>query len=101
VPATAGRTYEVGGPEPCRFVDLLDLIGAALGRRRVRKVHVPLGPVKLATGALGWLPFYPVTRDQITMLEEESVTDPTRFFVELGIPPEPLARGLARMLAVP
>jgi NADH dehydrogenase len=93
-----GRTYEVGGPEAYRFVDLLDQIGAALGRRRVRKVHVPLAAVKLATRALGWLPFYPVTADQIAMLEEESVTDPTAFFEDFGITPEPLARGLARLV---
>jgi hypothetical protein len=32
------------------------------------------------------------------MLEEESVGDPSRFFAELGIKPEPLAIGLHRML---
>jgi hypothetical protein len=35
------------------------------------------------------------------MLEEESVTDPSRFFAELGLTPEPLASGLARMFAAP
>jgi hypothetical protein len=31
------------------------------------------------------------------MLEEESVTDPSRFFADLGLEPEPLAVGLRRM----
>ncbi len=97
-PVSIGQTYEVGGPEPTRFVEILDQIGAAIGRKTVRKVHVPLGAVKVTTRALGWLPFYPVTLDQIAMLEEESVTDPSRFYQDLGITPEPLARGLARML---
>jgi hypothetical protein len=35
------------------------------------------------------------------MLEEESVTDPSRFYRDLGIMPEPLALGLARMLGAP
>jgi NADH dehydrogenase len=91
----------VGGPTPVSFVEILDQIGAALGRATVRKVHVPLGAVKLATRAVGWLPFYPVTTDQLTMLEEESVTDPSRFYGDLGIAPEPLALGLARTLATP
>jgi hypothetical protein len=65
----------------------------------VRKIHMPLGAVKLATRGLGWLPYYPVTTDQLMMLEEESVTDPSRFYGDLGITPEPLALGLARMLA--
>jgi NADH dehydrogenase len=96
--AAIGRTYEVGGPEAFRFVEILDQIGAAVGRTKVRKIHVPVGAVKLATRALSWLPAYPLTMDQIAMLEEESVTDPSAFFADLGITPEPFARGLARML---
>jgi NADH dehydrogenase len=95
--ASVGQTYEVAGPEALRFVDILDQIAAAMGRPRPRKLHVPLGPVKLATRTLGWLPFFPVTMDQIAMLEEESVTDPGRFFADLQITPEPLAQGLRRM----
>jgi NADH dehydrogenase len=82
-------------------VDLLDKIGAALGLPRVRKVHVPLGAVKAMTMALGWLPFFPVTTDQLIMLEEGNVTDPRRFYADFGITPEPLAQGLKRMLETP
>jgi len=97
--ATVGQTYDVAGPVAYPFVELLDEIGAALGRRRVRKVHVPLSLVGVVTKALEWLPFYPVTSDQLTMLAEESVTDPTRFYTDLAIAPEPLADGLRRLLA--
>jgi NADH dehydrogenase len=96
-PAGVGQTYEVGGPAAYRFVEILDAIGAAVGHPHVRKVHVPLGLVKLMTRVLGWLPLYPVSMDQIRMLEEESVTDPSRFFADFGITPEPLAEGLRRM----
>jgi len=98
-PGSVRQTYDVAGPKPYAFVDLLDEIGRALGRPRVRKVHVPLGPVKATTRALDWLPFYPVSSDQLLMLEEESVGDPSRFFAGLDITPEPLAVGLERMLA--
>jgi uncharacterized protein YbjT (DUF2867 family) len=101
LPVTVHQTYEVGGPEPYRFDDLLDLIGKALGRRHVRKVHVPLGLVRAATRALGWLPFFPLTMDQITMLEEGNVTDPSRFYADFGMKPEPLAVGLKRMFPAP
>jgi NADH dehydrogenase len=97
--STVAQTYEVAGPSACSFTEILDLIGAALGRRRVRTIHVPLGPVTLLTKALEWLPFYPLTSDQILMLAEESVTDPTRFYADLAITPEPLAEGLRRLLA--
>ena len=89
----------MGGPRPYSLVELLDLIGAAFGRRRVRKIHVPLSPVKIATRALHWLPFYPVSPDQLAMLEEDSVTDPSPFYADFGIEPEPLAEGLRRMAA--
>jgi len=55
--------------------------------------------VKSMTRAFGWLPFYPVTTDQLVMLEEGNVTDPRRFYADFEITPEPLAKGLARMLA--
>jgi NADH dehydrogenase len=96
---TVGETYDVAGPSAYAFVDLLDEIGRAIGRRRVRKAHVPLGAVRLATGALQWLPFYPLSLDQIAMLKEENVGDPTRFYADLRIAPEPLADGLARLFA--
>jgi len=100
-PATIRQTYEVAGPTPYAFLDLLDEIARALGRARARKIHVPLGPVHLMTRLLEWLPFYPVSSDQLTMLEEESVADPSRFFGDLGLEPEPLPAGLRRMFDRP
>jgi NADH dehydrogenase len=100
-PATVRQTYEVAGPVPCTFVDLLDEIARALGRTRARKMHVPLGHVRLMTRLLEWLPFYPVSSDQLIMLEEESVTDPSRFFADLALEPEPLSAGLRRMFHRP
>ena len=100
-PVSVGQTYEVAGPATYRFVELLDVIGAAIGRPRVRKVHVPLGLVSAATRALGWLPFFPVTTDQLIMLGEDNVTDPMRFYTDFGIAPESLAAGLKRMFPSP
>src|SRR5215467_2396040 len=91
--ASVAQTYEAGGPEPYRFVDLLDRIGHALGVRRVRKIHVPLGMVKAGTRAFGWLPFAPVTTDQIIMLEEGNVTDAAGFYEDFRLAAEPLAIG--------
>ena len=98
-PESVRQTYEVAGPTPYAFVDLLDAVGRAVGRPRVRKLHVPLAPVRAMTRALDWLPLYPLSTDQLIMLEEESVTDPSRFFVDLALQPETLAAGLERMFA--
>jgi len=96
---TVGRTYEVGGPTAYPFDDLLEEIGRALGKRRVRKIHCPMGLVKASTRLLQWLPGYPVTMGQLQMLEEEAVTDPSRFYADMSLRPETLADGLKRMFA--
>jgi uncharacterized protein YbjT (DUF2867 family) len=94
---SVGQVYGVAGPADYRFVEILDRIGRALGRPHVRKLHLPLGPVRAATALFQALPFFPLTREQLTMLEEENVTDPTAFYADFGIPSEPFEVGLARM----
>jgi len=94
VAASVKQTYEVGGPDAVSMVRLLDLIGAALGRARVRKVHVPIGAVRPATRLLHRLPGFPLTPDQLLMLEEDNVGDPQPFYSTFGLAPIPLATGL-------
>ena len=96
-PRSIGQVYGVAGPADYPFVEILDRIGGAVGRRRVRKIHVPLGPVRVATALFHALPFFPLTRDQLIMLQEESVTDPAAFYADFGLRPEPFDVGLARM----
>jgi NADH dehydrogenase len=98
-PATEKQVYEVGGPDRVTMVELLDAIGTALGRRGVRKVHIPLGFMRPAARLLQGLPGFPVTSDQLLMLEEDNVCEPAPFYTAFGLEPVPLATGLARMLA--
>jgi NADH dehydrogenase len=96
--ASVKQTYDVGGPDAVTMVRLLDLIGTALGRARVRKVHVPLGVVRPAARLLHRLPGFPLTPDQLLMLEEDNVGDPQPFYTTFGLSPVPLATGLRAML---
>jgi NADH dehydrogenase len=96
--ATVKQTYDVVGPDAVTMLRLLDLIGEALGRRRVRKVHVPLGLVRPLTRLLHHLPGFPLTPDQLVMLEEDNVGDPQLFHTTFGFSPVPLAAGLRAML---
>jgi uncharacterized protein YbjT (DUF2867 family) len=98
-PATIKQTYEVGGPQAVTLEELLDLIGRALGRRRVLKAHVPLGVMTPLARLLHPLPGFPVTPDQLLMLGEDSVCDPRPFYETFTLEPVPLAVGLERMLA--
>lgn len=94
----AKQTYEVAGPDAVTMVRLLDMIGAAMGRRRVRKLHVPIGLVRPLARLLHRLPSFPITPDQLLMLEEDNAGDPTPFYATFGITPMPLERGLQEML---
>jgi NADH dehydrogenase len=98
LPAAEKHVYEAGGPEAVTLVRLLDLVGQALGRPRVRKLHVPLGLVRPLTRALHRVPGFPLTPDQLLMLEEDNVCDPQPFHVTFGLTPVPLAAGLRAML---
>ena len=89
--ASVKQTYAVVGPDAVTMVQLLDLIGAALGRARVRKMHVPVGLMRPAARLLHRLPGFPLTPDQLLMLEEDNVGDPQPFATDLR--PAPHAAG--------
>ena len=73
--ATYGKVYELGGPEVLSWVQIIRRIAAAAGRKKWI-LPFPLRIMKLAAWLLDWLPFFPVTGDQLTMLAEGNVADP-------------------------
>jgi len=95
--ATVKHSYDVGGPDAVSMVELLDAIASALARRRRLKVHVPIGVVRPVTQVLYRLPGYPLTPDQLTMLEEDNTCDPAAFLSTFGLTPVPLSAGLRAM----
>ncbi len=94
---TIGQTYEVGGPRPYPFNEILDLIGAALGKPKVRKVYHPLGVMRPLVSVFERLPAFPLTSDQLLMLVENSVCDPAPFFRTFDLEPIDFPEGLRRM----
>jgi NADH dehydrogenase len=98
-PATEKQTYEIGGADAVTLLELLDIIGTALGRRRVRKIHIPTGLVRPFARLFHPLPGFPVTPDQLRMLEENNTCDPRPFLTAFGLAPAPLVAGIHRMFA--
>jgi NADH dehydrogenase len=97
--ATVKHSYDVGGPDAVSMIELLDAIARAMGRPRgPLKAHIPLGVVRPLTRALYRLPGFPLTPDQLLMLEEDNTCDPSAFFSTFGLTPVPLAAGLRAML---
>lgn len=70
-----GKTYVLGGPEILSWKEMVSRIAKVTGRNKWI-VPMPIGLMRLAATVLDWVPFFPVTRDQLTMLEEGNVADP-------------------------
>jgi uncharacterized protein YbjT (DUF2867 family) len=77
LPEAANRTFEVGGPDSLTWNEFWDRLKRVLGTRRP-SLHVPFGLMRVQAALLERLPFAPVTRDQLRMLElgDNVVTDP-------------------------
>lgn len=68
-PQTIGRTFELGGPEELSWTEMIRRVAAAAGRKKAL-LPMPVGVMMVGATLFDWLPFYPVTRDQLTMLAE-------------------------------
>lgn len=84
--AAIGGTYELGGPEELDWSEMLRRIGHAVGRHKW-VLPMPLGLMKLAATLLDWLPFFPLTGDQLKMLSEGNTADPAALKLLIGRPP--------------
>ena len=74
-PATFGKTFRLGGPEELSWAEMIERVAAAVGKKKT-VLPVPIGLMKLGATMLDWLPAFPVTRDQLTMLAQGN-TAPT------------------------
>lgn len=84
---TIGKTIELAGPEILDWTTIVERVAAAVGRRKVL-LPMPIWLMRIGATLFDWLPFYPVTRDQLTMLVEGN-TAPTAALRDLiGKPPQ-------------
>lgn len=72
---TIGKTFALGGPEALSWTQMLERIAAAVGKRKLT-LPMPISLMKLGATLFDWLPFFPATRDQLTMLAEGNAADP-------------------------
>jgi NADH dehydrogenase len=94
LPDTAGRTFHCCGPQSYSYDELLDLIGAALGKRHISKLHHPTFLMKPVVALLESFPAFPLTSSQMTMLLEGNECDPDEWVEAFGIPPREFAEGI-------
>ena len=88
-PDFAGKTFELGGPRIYSFRELLKLLLAELGRRRLL-IGLPFAIASLQGAILQMVPFIrpPLTADQVKLLKRDNVVAAQALgFKELGISP--------------
>jgi NADH dehydrogenase len=98
LPDTENRVYEVGGPEPLTFNEIIDTLAEVLGRR-VYKVHLPVWTMRLFAGMFGRFAWFPLTSGQLRMLLEGNTCDPTPFYRDFGLTPVSFKEGLSGYLS--
>jgi uncharacterized protein YbjT (DUF2867 family) len=92
-----GQTFEVGGPDAVTWNELYDRIRKVLGAKRAT-LHIPVGLMRFGATLTDWLPFAPISRDQLKMLVEggDQVCDATPAIETFGIRPIGLDEQLRR-----
>lgn len=86
-PATAGKTYELGGPRPIPFRELMQIVLRETGRARWL-LPLPLAIAEIEALFLELLPVPPLTRDQVKLLGRDNVVAPGALtLADLGVTP--------------
>lgn len=95
-PEHRGRVFELGGPEIVTFKEMMELLLAMIGRKRLL-LPLPFamaGIMGSVGGVVSRLPFIeaPITTDQVKMLKTDNIVgltnEPVGTLEDLGIQPE-------------
>lgn len=98
-PETAGKTYELGGPDILTFRQIYETLFRETGRKRCL-VSLPWGLAKVQAGFMELMPKPALTRDQVEQLKVDSVVgDKAKTLDDLGISATPLSLILPRYLS--
>ncbi len=97
-PAAQGRVYELGGPRIYTYEELVRLVLAQIGRKRLL-VPIPFVVWELLAALVAPLPHRPVSRDQVILMKRDNVVGANALtFADLGIAPTPLEEVLPTYL---
>ena len=70
-----GKIITLGGPDILTWREMIVKIALASGYRKWF-LPMPISLMKIAATFLDWLPFFPVTRSQLIMMQEGNIADP-------------------------
>jgi uncharacterized protein YbjT (DUF2867 family) len=95
-PTMLGR-HPIGGPEELTYDEQLDIIGTALGKSRVRKLHLPLGVMRLQASLLQVLPRPPLTPAALELFASDNVAGVGAIPRQFGFEPRSFRAHLAEL----
>jgi len=84
-PRAEGQVYELGGPKSYSFMELMQILMAALGRSRLL-IPVPGFAAKIMAAVMQLLPTPPLTPDQLKLLAHDNIVDGNAFPEIFGQP---------------
>jgi len=93
-PETAGRTFELGGPETLSLNEIYHEIAAALGHPGKPLVHLPVWYGRILATLMSPLPSPPLTRDQLRSLSRDNIGDTEPTAETFGAPAAKFGAGI-------
>jgi nucleoside-diphosphate-sugar epimerase len=90
---TENQIYNLAGPEPLAYCDLVATILKAL-ERRVIILNIPFELAAFAAGVGQKIPGFPVTKEQVLRLQEDKAFDISKAASELRYAPRSFAEGI-------
>ena len=83
---TIGKTYELGGLKSISWKELISIIAKVSGKKKW-KIPAPVFPIKMIASVFDHFPWFPITRDQLTMLLEGNTCESEKLFDKFKIEP--------------
>jgi NADH dehydrogenase len=100
LPETIGQTYNLGGPRAYILREILDIIAKVLNRK-ILQAPVPIWWMRFLATLFDQFPWFPVTREQLLMLQKDNVCDSVNFSKTFSIQLTPFEEGIRRYLISP
>ena len=73
---TNDKTYNLGGPNELSWIEIIKTIMTVTKKEKL-VIPMPIIIMKIVTQLFSWIPFLPVTYDQIIMLEQGNTASPS------------------------
>lgn len=95
---TIGKTYESAGPEKFTYNEIVEMVGKAIGKKKILRIHIPVTLIMLQAKLLQNYSFFPISVSQLKMLLEDNITDNwEEFFNTFKIEPIKFVDGLKNL----